>query len=162
MRTRGRYADAAGLRRGASGLALVVALSTAGCARAPYLVTSRAIDVGLGIRLCLAVDPRDPHGVWWWEAGASGCTSRSTGPGIFHPDQAAVSRTGSPEVTAIAFRLGTHSLTRPWLPVRLTIEHDRMRSLDTGSEVALHRRNDLDVRPDYPDPASGREKPPRR
>jgi len=127
-----------------------------------YLVTSSAIDVGVGTGLCLAVDPRDPHGLWWWQPGASGCTSRSTGPTVFRADKATVSRSAAPAVTAVSFRLGTHSLTRPWIDVRLAIENGRMRSHDTGSEVGLHRRNDLDVRPDYPDPAPAPERPPAR
>ena len=111
-----------------------------------YLVTSTPIDVGLvNTGLCVAVDPRDPQGVWWWEPGASGCTTRSTGPTVFHADQAAVSRSGPPDATAVAFRLGTHSLTRPLLDIRLAIEGSRMRSLDTGAAVTLQRRSDLDV-----------------
>jgi hypothetical protein len=110
-----------------------------------YLVTSGSMDVGRGIRLCIAVDPRDPQGVWWWGPGATGCASRSTGPGVFHADQAAISRAAPPGVTAIAFRLGTHSLSEPRLDVRLVIEDGRLRSLDTRTTVALHRRSDLDV-----------------
>jgi hypothetical protein len=128
-----------------------VTLSMAGCARASalpegrYFVTSSAIDVGIGTGLCLAIDPRDPHGVWWWQPGSSGCTSRSTGPAVFQANEAAVSRSARPEVTAVSFRLGTHSRTRPFLDVHLAIEKNRMQSLDTGDAVALQRRNDLDV-----------------
>ena len=112
-------------------------------------MTTSAINVSLSIRLCIAVDPGDPHGVWWWEPGADGCTSRSTGPTVFHGDEAAVSRTARPEVTAASFRLGLHSRTPSFLDVRLAIEDGRMRSLDTGAAVALQRRNDLDV-PEQP------------
>ena len=134
-----------------NGLALIAVLSMAGCGRASaqvdgrYLVTSSAIDVGVGPGLCLAVDPRDPHGAWWWQPGASGCTSRSTGPTVFHADRAVVSRSGQPEVTAVSFRMGTMSATRPFMDIRLAIEDSRMRSLDTGAAVDLQRRNDLDV-----------------
>jgi hypothetical protein len=133
------------------GLGLVATLSMAACDRPSaqadvrYLVTSSAIDVGVGPGLCLAVDPRDPHGVWWWQPGASGCASRSTGPTVFHADRAVVSRSGQPEVTAVSFRMGTMSVTRPFMDIRLAIEDSRMRSLDTGAAVALQRRNDLDV-----------------
>ena len=34
-------------------------------------MTSSAIDVGVGPGLCIAIDPRDPRGAWWWEPGAS-------------------------------------------------------------------------------------------
>jgi hypothetical protein len=115
-----------------------------------YLVTSSAIDVGgRGIHLCVAVDPRDPQGVWWWEPGASGCTTRSTGPTVFHADQAAVSHSAQPKATASSFRLGLISRTPSFLEVRLAIQDGRMRSLDTGAVVALTRRNDLDL-PEQP------------
>ena len=137
----------------ASSLAVIATLAIVGCDGAGrYLVTSNAIDVGLGIRLCVAVDPRDAHGVWWWGPGASGCTSRSTGPGVFHLDQAAVSRSARPDMTAVTFRLGTHDLRRPFLDVRLAVEGGRMRSLDTGDAVVLLRRNDLDVPEKPPGP----------
>jgi hypothetical protein len=110
-----------------------------------YLVTSSALHLGLRIRLCVAVDPRDPQGVWWWGPGASGCDSRATGPSVFHAHDASVSRSAAPEVTAISFRVGTHSLEQPFLDVRLAIEDGRMRSLDTGDVVALQRRSDLEV-----------------
>ena len=52
-----------------------------------YVVTASPIDVSLGPSgVCVAVDPLDRRGVWWWEPGASGCASRSTGPGVFHAD----------------------------------------------------------------------------
>jgi hypothetical protein len=38
----------------------------------------------------VAVDPTDPKGVWWWEPGRSGCSSRSTGPSAFRGDDATV------------------------------------------------------------------------
>src|SRR5687768_9132925 len=83
-----------------------------------YQVTASPIDVGNGIRLCVAIDPADSQGVWWWGPGASGCASRSTGPGVFRADQATVSQ--SPP-TAVGFRLGTHSATRPFIDVRMVI-----------------------------------------
>ena len=79
-----------------------------------YLVTSTPIDVGLGnTGLCVAVDPRDPQGVWWWQPGASGCTSRSTGPQVFHADKAAVSPAPPPEAMAVSFRLGLQPVRPP-------------------------------------------------
>jgi catechol 2,3-dioxygenase-like lactoylglutathione lyase family enzyme len=111
-----------------------------------YLVTTNAIDVGLRIRLCIAVDPRDPQGVWWWQPGASGCTSRSTGPTVFHADGAAVFPSARPQLAAVSFRLQTHSRTPPaFLDIRLAIEDGRLRSLATGTTVALRRRSDLDI-----------------
>ncbi len=58
-----------------------------------YVVTATPITItGLFKALCVGVDPTDAHGVWWWEPGRSGCSSRSTGPGVFPAEDATVSR----------------------------------------------------------------------
>jgi hypothetical protein len=114
-----------------------------------YLVTQNTIDVGEGIGLCIAVDPVDPQGIWLWMPGASGCSSRSSGPGLFHPEQATVTRATSATPTALSFRLGTHSPTRPFIDVRLVMEDGRMRSLETGAQVSLETRRNLEV-PEIP------------
>jgi hypothetical protein len=109
-----------------------------------YAVTAEPIRVGLGnLGLCIAVDPGDPHGVWWWQPGASGCVTRSTGPDVFHVDDATVSRSAAG--TAVTFRLGTHSLEQPFIRIRLTLDSSAMRSLDTGHEVGLLHRDDLRI-----------------
>jgi hypothetical protein len=108
-----------------------------------YLVTASPIDVGDGIKLCLAMDPGDRRGLWWWEAGYTGCDSRSTGPDLFHPDDATVA--GAAGSTTIGFRLGTHSDTRPFIDVRLVLEDQMLRSLKSGARVAVQSRTTLDV-----------------
>jgi hypothetical protein len=41
----------------------------------PYLVTKAPLDVGVrSIRLCIAVRNSD---LWWWQAGRSGCETRT-------------------------------------------------------------------------------------
>jgi len=128
---------------------LVVVLAACHTAAPPqraadkYLVTASAIDVGDGIKLCLAVDPDDEKGLWWWGAGRTGCDSRSTGPGLFRGDDAIVSRAA--KSTTIGFRLGTHSATRPFIDVRLVLEDQTLRSLESGERVAVQRRTNLDV-----------------
>jgi hypothetical protein len=141
-------------------MALVVVLAVAGCRQpfsrpdGPYLVTSTPLLVGLSnTGLCIAVHPRDPHGVWWWEPGASGCASRSTGPGVFHADQATVSRSTDVDVITAAFRLQLHSAKPPsFLDVRLVVEDGRMRTLDYRAAVAVHRRQHLIVPEALPAP----------
>jgi hypothetical protein len=119
-----------------------------------YLVTVTPIEVGLGtLGLCIAVDPLDQHGVWWWEPGASGCATRSTGPSVFHADEATIS-TMKPGPTTVGFRLQTHSSTRPFIDVRLLMEGNSMRAVQSGAQVALQRRSDLDV---HEMPSRGRE-----
>jgi len=108
-------------------------------------VTARPIDIGLGAGLCIAVDPADPRGVWWWEPGDSGCARRSTGPGVFHAEDASVSQSAKSGPIGVRFRLGTHSMTRPFVDVRLVLESDELRLAESGVRVPTQRRNDLNV-----------------
>jgi hypothetical protein len=135
-------------------MSIALALAFAGCRSGTqpqpavdrYLVTSTPIravnDLG---GLCIAVDPSDEHGVWWWQPGRSGCASRSTGPTVFVAEGATLSKAPQSGATAINFRLGTHSSARPFVDIRLVVEGDTMRALETGAEVRLQRRNNLDI-----------------
>jgi hypothetical protein len=120
-----------------------------------YLVTATPIEVGLGnLALCIAVDPLDQHGVWWWEPGATDCATRSTGPDVFHGDEATVSATMPGGATALAFRLQTHSSTRPYVDVHLMLEGSHMRALQSGKRVLIQPLRNLDIpeRPMRPRP----------
>jgi len=110
-----------------------------------YAVTASPIDIRVGPGLCVAVDPLDREGVWWWEPGVSGCSSRATGPGVFHAEHAAVLQSARSGPVAFSFRLQTHSATRPFVDVRLVVEDGDMRAVETGARVPIRRRNDLDV-----------------
>ena len=124
-----------------------LAASLLACAPAAgrYVVNTTPVQIGLGnLGLCFAVDPGDPHGLWWWEPGASGCTTRSTGPDLFHPDDAKVSQP-RPGVTEIELRLGTHDLQKPFIRVRLILDDAGLRSLETGSRSDVERRDDLTI-----------------
>jgi len=114
-----------------------------------YVMTMAPLRVGVDPGLCVAVDPTDRRGVWWWEPGQSGCGTRSTGPQVFQADEASVSAAPG-GATAVGFRLGTHSAARPFIRVRLLLEGDQMRSLDTGSRSAVRRRPDLAVPEEAP------------
>ena len=136
-------------------VALVMAWLTAGAPGAQsvgrFAVTAEPIRVGLGnLGLCIAVDPRDPKGIWWWEPGASGCATRSTGPDVFPANEPKVSRT--PAGAAAEFQLGTHDIARPFILVRLVVDPSTMRSADTSHEVGLRYRNDLKVPFELPAP----------
>jgi hypothetical protein len=112
----------------------------------PYIVTEHPIDVGLdSLGICVGVDGRNPQGVWWWQSGTSGCESRMTGPGIFHAEDASVSRPTPGESLAVRFRMSTHSITRPFVVVRLVVKDGEMRAPDSGAEVAVQRRDALDI-----------------
>ena len=114
-----------------------------------YVMTMAPLRVGVDPGLCVAVDPTDRRGVWWWEPGQSGCGTRSTGPQVFQADEASVSAAPG-GATAVGFRLGTHSAARPFIRVRLLLEGDQMRSLDTGSRSAVRRSPDLAVPEEAP------------
>jgi len=110
-----------------------------------YVVTAAPLGVGVPTNICVAVDSTDVHGVWWWEPGTDGCASRSTGPGVFKADRAAVSRnTGAIEAR---FRLPLHArVGEPdFLDVRLTIDGGRMRSSVSIDGVPVASRRDLDI-----------------
>ena len=99
--------------------------------------------------MCVAVDPADPQGVWWWEPGQSGCSSRSTGPGVFRAGQATVVTRTESAKTEVGFRLHLHGLPGSTMPsfvdVRLAIQDGNMLAAATGAWVTTGRRNDLDV-----------------
>ena len=116
---------------------------------ARYLVTESPIDVGGGIRLCVAVDPVDERGVWWWGPGRTGCASRSTGPRPFHPEDGRVSRATTGGAATCEFRLGTHSRKRPFIDVRLVLENGTLRGVESGEQVAVQQWKSLDV-PELP------------
>jgi hypothetical protein len=96
---------------------------------------------------CVAVDAGDPHGVWWWEPGKTGCSSRSTGPTVMPADAAAVTVSGR----AIDVRFRIQLKTGPdWVgltykEVAMVIEDGRARVPATGSDVAITQRNDLQL-----------------
>ena len=134
---------------------LLAACRPAGSARdagGRYIVTAKPLNIGVGSgRFCIATDPTDAHGVWWWEPGPTGCASRSTGPTVFHAENAAVSPSTHAGATDIRFRVQLHGAPDAWHPpfvdVRLVLDAEggRIRALATGAQVAAGRRMDLDV-----------------
>src|SRR5215213_5496383 len=132
-------------------LPFVLGCSARLCSRSAvprYIVTASPIDVGTFTPgLCVAVDPSTEHGVWWWEPGTSGCASRSTGPGVFEADQATVSHATQSPAINVRFRMGLHSMARPFVEIHLVIEDDSMRVVASGARVPILRRPDLDVPP---------------
>ncbi|HWJ55870.1 MAG TPA: hypothetical protein VNR90_06615 [Vicinamibacterales bacterium] len=129
------------LRR--SGLIGIVALAGCHDAGAPgYIVTTRPLDLGVGTGICVAVDRRDQHGVWWWEPGVSGCSTRSTGPDVFPADAASVT-SGAGESSDVSFRIQTQSRTNPFVGVRLVVTEREIRVVSSGARVSAHVRRDL-------------------
>jgi len=129
---------------------LILTLAACSSFRSPsatprYIVTAKPIDIGVRTRLCVAVAALDEHGVWLWGHGSLGCASRSTGPGVFKADQAAVSQRTQSSPIMLGFRLALHSTTRPYVQVRLVVENGEMRAVDSGARVPILRRNSLDL-----------------
>ncbi|MGH9411805.1 MAG: hypothetical protein ACRD1V_20400, partial [Vicinamibacterales bacterium] len=134
-------------------IAAALAIAITGCRSAQraessgrFLMTDAPVDFepnGGGI--CLAVDPSDRNGIWWWQPGPTGCASRSTGPNLFRAD-ATFSGPTSGSVTTVAFGLSVHSTTRPFVTLMFVFDDDSIRVPATNATVGLHRRADLDVR----------------
>jgi hypothetical protein len=120
-----------------------------------YIVSAEPIAVHSGPGgLCVAVDPADATGVWWWGPGRSGCSTRNTmhGPrqenakglaALFHATDALVSHdTG--ETTEARFRLSMHG-EPAFVDVDLIIRDERMLCVSTGARVTTKQMAELDI-----------------
>ena len=129
------------------GLALVACQSTS----APrYIVTSAPIDVrGNTHGLCVAVDPTDPQGVWWWEPGRSGCSSRSSG--VMRAERASVTTRAPSGAMNVRFRLQliARSPAPEFADIELVLQDGGMRAVASGARVPTERRNTLEL-PEQP------------
>lgn len=114
-----------------------------------YIVNVAPLLTGTGNRgLCFAVDPSQAHGVWWWQPMKGKCTSRSTGPGVFHAERSELMMLPG---GAVEFRFQIPMMPKPRDPnppdarVLVRIEKDSMRSLTMRSSSTTTRRNDLAI-----------------
>ena len=157
MAAASRLTIRAGLRGGAACIAawLIACQAPGAQSVGRYAVTAEPVRVGLGdLGLCIAVDMQNPRAIWWWQPGASGCATRSTGPDLIPVHDPKVSRTAS-AITA-EFQLGTHDLARPFIPVQLILEGSSLRSQETDSRVALGYRDNLTIPSELPRPRASR------
>src|SRR5438552_5104087 len=107
---------------------LLLSLAVLACSATSQSMVPRYITSASPIEyLCVAVDPLQKDGVWWWQSFTSGCATRSTGPGVFKADQATVSH-ATRSTVVITFRVGMHSTTEPFREIHLVIEGDSMHS----------------------------------
>jgi hypothetical protein len=121
----------------------VACLLLAACASQPrYIVTTTPLKVidPAHPGLCVAIDPTVSTGVWWWDAGRSGCTDRSSS--TMAADRASVVRGAAGTVDA-SFQVGLVSGRS--LHVRLEASDGRIRDTISGASVAAERRATLDV-----------------
>lgn len=128
-------------------LLLLVTVFLAGCRTAPppapqYIVTAAPLKVidPAHPGLCIAVDPNDPKGIWWWDAGRSGCSTSSSSTMAAHEAHVTTSATG---VTVGSFRVGL--VSNETRAVSLEISGGRIRDALTGLVVPAERRQSLDV-----------------
>jgi hypothetical protein len=113
-----------------------------------YVVTATPINV-VGPRhpgTCIAVDPSDEHGVWWWQPGPSGCSTSINRPTVFRAQQATVVRTGADGVN-VRFQLQLH-VGGP-RDVVLLLQDGGLRDLASGMRVSIAHRGNLDIPPAY-------------
>jgi Ankyrin repeat len=137
--------------RALAGLALVSCASTNTTHSASrYVVTDMPIDIGIrAAHFCVAVDPTDAHGAWWWEPGRSGCSTRSTGPDVFRAEAAAVTARSGQGPIDVRFRVQLHqspgSSAPAFLDVALRIDGSELIVLATGARTAVGRRDTLQI-----------------
>jgi hypothetical protein len=137
-------------------IALLICLGPSACRSAPrstavprFIVSEAPLGL-FDVRhpgVCVAVDPSDPKGVWWWEPGRSGCSSRSTGPNVFPADDATV--VSRPDTADVYVRFRMQLIVAPgWTgdtfrEFRLVLRHGRMEVVGSTASVSTARRRDL-------------------
>jgi len=142
---------------------VVLAVASATCRSTPvarprsphYVVSADPISVRSGPGgLCVAIDPADPNGVWWWGPGRSGCSTRNTIPGphqenakgltaLFQVTDAVVSRDKA-GATEARFRLPMHG-PPDFVDVDLIIHNGHMLCVATGAQVRARQMSHLDI-----------------
>ena len=145
-------------------LVTVVVAVVVGCRSMPievtqtrqYVVSAEPIGVHPGPgALCVAVDPADPTGVWWWGPGRSGCSTRNTIPGpqqenakgpagLFHATDAAVVSRDKGATTEARFRMSMHGEPAS-VDINLIIRDGSMRCVSTGAQVSTKQVANLDI-----------------
>jgi hypothetical protein len=136
------------LKRCLPGAFVLLSVPLSACKTLPppiprYIVTAAPVDVsGGGYRMCIAVDPTDAQGVWWWEPGPSGCNTRTTGPTVFRAELARVTDAAEAGRTEAGFMLPLMSGPRN---VRLVLQHAEMRVAGSDVRVSTERRADLEI-----------------
>lgn len=105
-----------------------------------YFFTTEPLQIS-EFKQCVAVQPRNPTGVWVYSPGTLGCGSRTSGPDLYHPDGATVV-SHSDDSTVVRFRLGRRFASPPpqWIDVELTIRDGYIASI-TGERVPVEERD---------------------
>ena len=116
-----------------------------------YIVTAVPLDIsGNGVGLCIAIDPVDANGVWWWQPGPSGCTTSILGPvPVMRAEGAQVNAFDNAGSIEVGFKVQLRSLTATGLAdyreVKLTVKDDTMQLAGSTARIATERRHDLKI-----------------
>jgi hypothetical protein len=108
-----------------------------------YIVSATPVKIFEGRHpgVCVAVDPTDVKGVWWWEPGRSGCASRSTGPDVFVAKSAHVTKT----TREIDVQFELPLTTDHPVHVKVTIDNNGIRREGSTERISIERRRNLEV-----------------
>lgn len=91
---------------------------------------------------CVAVEPTAaPRGVWWWDAGRSGCGSASSSVMDATPNSGTLLQSSTDATIDVSFQIGL--VSGDARKVTLELRDGRMRELALGLEVPTERRNVL-------------------
>jgi len=105
-----------------------------------YLITERPLVQTAG-GLCVGINPNEPDGVWWWNVGRSGCSTRSSA--IMHPADAIVRRVG--HTVDVQFKVGMIAQPPQSLHIIVEDRSARLADLPTPITTPLIERQALDM-----------------
>ena len=112
-----------------------------------YIVTAVPFDAaGNGTGICVAIDPVDAAGVWWWQPGPSGCSTSILGPiPVMRAEGARVNAFDDPSAIDVQFKIQLASNT--YRDIQLTVKDETMQVAGSDARLATERRHDLKIPP---------------
>jgi hypothetical protein len=108
-------------------------------------VTAAPLDIaGNGAGICLAIDPVDAAGVWWWQPGPSGCSTSILSPiPVMRAEGARVNAFDDVRSIDVAFKIQLVSST--YSDIKLTVKDNQIQGIGSNVRVATERRHDLKI-----------------
>jgi hypothetical protein len=132
--------------RGRASLVLLLGLSAFSCgSTARYVVTASPIDA-LGIRqlrFCIAVEPSNPQGVWYWHPVRSDCSTPASRSSLIQGHRAKVMLQASGAIEA-SFEVPMQSGDSR--QVEIVFSDGTVRASPTGDSVATVWRQELETK----------------
>ena len=114
-----------------------------------YIISATPLDLtGEGLHVvCLGIDTADVNGVWWWQAGRSGC-STSSGVPVMRAEFARVNAFDDRQAIDVRFSLRTTGASLEptrYREIQLMVKDDTMQIAGSSARVATERRHDLNI-----------------